>query len=675
MSRTLPALLTAVVCLLLALLAPAANAGIYPGEPVVGPSAAVRALGGIDLAPDGTGAVVYTMDDGGVDHVFASRLVNGAWSAPERLDGGLAGPSSQPVVTAGDGGRVIAAFVNAGNVYAVTRADARAGWVSQALWGGGGASDPHVDLSVNGKGYAVFTAPGAGGHDVLAAFSRNGGSWSVIPAPLDANAANDAGVGAGRAHVAASADGVAIAVWGEAGRVIARRVQGTRPSVVNADALEGLVLEGLPALAADAPVVSTQDDDSFTGVAFRAVFDVGGTPRSRAVFRRLRGSRFEAPFPVDAAPFASGQGSASPRMATVGTGQGLVVAGNDTTFNTSALMLLFDVAPSTVVQADSLIPSTAAAHAVPAAATARKMVVAWQVTPSGGGAPEIHGRYRDGGDFEGELVLSRPEMGPTSAADGLFAAGDDSGNIAIAWIQDVPGVGRAVAVATVDQPPARFGAKAVRGFQRSDRPTLGWGVAREQWGRYFSVAIDGVAAGVTGQRSFRPRTPLSQGAHTWQVTALDRRGQSFAARPSTVKVDSVAPFVRARLSGPRDAGAPLQLSVQAVDTPTGTARPTPGVVTSGVHQVVVDWGDGSPTERIQRGSRHAYARAGRYTLRVTVLDRAGNRTLVREPLRVARARRRARGRGGGRGDGGNAAIVLRSEPPRPAPLVTPRRRQ
>jgi hypothetical protein len=285
------------------------------------------------------------------------------------------------------------------------------------------------------------------------------------------------------------------------------------------------------------------------------------------------------------------------------------------------------------------------------------MVVAWQVTPPGG-APEIHGRYRDGGDFEAELLLSRPEYGPTSAADGLFAAGDDSGNIAVAWIQNVPGQGPAVVVSTVDQPPARFAAKPVRGFQRSDRPVLSWGIAREQWGRYFKVTIDGVEAGVTGQRSFRPRSPLAQGAHTWQVTALDRRGQQFAARASAVKVDSVPAFVRARLSGGRHAGALLRLAVQATDTPTGTARKAAGVATSGVREIHVDWGDGSPRARIARGAQHAYARPGRYLLRIFVADRAGNRTLVRQRLTIAGPQRGGSGR-----RRAARAIVLRSDRP------------
>lgn len=642
MPRTPVALFTlAVLTLVLATGAPA-SAGIFPGDPVVGPAPPVQRLDGLDLAPDGTGAIVFTRLDGGVAHLFVSRLVNGAWSAAERLDAGLGAATTQAAVAAGDDGRVIVAFANGGNVYAVNRAASSAGWVRQTLWSGGGASDPAVDLSVNGKGYAIFAAPGAGGHDVRAAYSKDAGSWSVIGAPLDAVPANDAGAGAGRAHVAASADGVGIVVWGEAGHVIARRVLRTSPSVVAVDALGGLVVEGVQASAADAPVVSTQDDDSFTGVAFRATFDLGGgVTRQRAIFRRLRGSRFESPHAVDAAPFSSGQGSLEPRIATVGTGQGLVVAGNDTTHLTTAMQLLFDIGPGPAAQVDSQLQSTAATHAVPAAATARKMAVAWELTPSGG-MPAIHGRYRDGGDFEAELALSRPELGATVAAAGLFAAGDDAGDIAVAFAQDVPGQGRAISVATVDQPPGRFSAKPIPDFQRTTRPVLTWTISRETWGRYFRVAIDGVQVGLTGRRSFRPPTALAQGAHTWQVTALDRRGQQFVAPATTVKVDTVAPFVNPRVSGARRAGSTLRLAVKALDTPTGTAVKTPGVVTSGIASIVVDWGDRTPRETIRRGAQHAYARAGRYFLRVTVTDRAGNRRTVKQVLKVAKPAKHAK---------------------------------
>lgn len=637
------ALLAGAVALLLALAAAPARAGLFTGDPVVGPTPALHDLQGIDLAPDGSGAIAYLMDDGGVQHVFVSRLVNGVWSGPERLDADLGSAATQAAVAVGDSGRVLVVFANGGNIYAATRADAGSGWGRQTLWSGG-ASDPAVDLSVNGKGYAAFTAPGAGGHDVRGAYARDAGPWTVIGAPLDANAGNDAGAGTARPRLAASADGVAITVWGEAGHVFARRLQGVRPSVVAVDALDGLTLEGLQAGAADLPVVSTQDDDSFGGVAVRAAFDMGGgVTRMRAVFRRLRGSRFETPVSVEPAPLGSGQDSSAPHIATVGTGQGLVVAGNLTTNATSALQLLFDVEPSPppLLPIDSLVANSAPGFAVPAAATARKMVVAWQVTPPAG-VPEIHARYRDGGDFEAEQAISRGELGPTDAANGLLAAADDAGDVAVAYVQGVPGQGAAIAVATVDQPPGRFAVRRVTGFQRTDRPTLSWTTSRETWGRYFRVVIDGVEAGITGRRSFRPSAPLAQGAHTWQVIALDHRGQQYAARPSSVKIDTVPAFVQARVSGPRKAEATLRLAVQTTDTPTGTARKAAGVLTSGVGQVLVSWGDRTPSQLIRRGAQHVYARAGRYTVRVLVTDRAGNRSTFRVSLKLAKPARRAR---------------------------------
>ncbi len=635
-----PHLCAPLLLVALALSVAPALAGTYAGDVVVAPNPGLGTLDGLDLAPDGTGAMVYTQQDGGADHVFLSRLVNGAWSGPERIDAGLEAPSTQPAVAAGDGGRVVVAFVNAGNVYAVTRASASTGYVRQTLWSGGGAGSPAVDLSVGGKEYAVFTAPGVGGDDVRGAFARNAGSWSLIGAPLDANPAADAGAGAGRARVAASADGNGVVVWGESGHVYARRVQGTHPSVVFADANDGLSLEGVGASGADSPVVSVQDDDSFVAIAFRASFPIGaGGATTRVVYRRLRGSRFEGPYPADALPFNSGQGSDGPHVATVGTGHGLVVATGGTTYPVFALQLRTDSEPVAVSQLDA-VPSTAPTYAAGAAATIRKMLVAWQYTPATG-APELHARYFADGAYAPEQLLSRPELGPLLAARGLLVAADDNGDLVVAYEQDVPGGGPAIAVAAVDQPPASFSSKPLAGFQRTDRPVLAWTTSREAWGRYFKVAIDGVDAGVTGQRSFRVRAPLTQGAHTWQVTVLDRRGQQFAARPRSLLIDSVPATVKARLSGARRAGAAVHLAVSADDAaPSSAAAGATPIRTSGVRAILVTWGDRTAAEQIQRGSQHVYAHPGRYLVKVVVTDGAGNRATVVQHVKIAKPKRK-----------------------------------
>src|SRR3954454_20157077 len=94
----------------LAALTPAqarAQANVFPGEVIDGPSADLVSVGDLDVARDGTGAVAYVRRDGGVEHIYASRLVHGGFGGPERVDAGLDTPGSQPAVAASDSGRVV----------------------------------------------------------------------------------------------------------------------------------------------------------------------------------------------------------------------------------------------------------------------------------------------------------------------------------------------------------------------------------------------------------------------------------------------------------------------------------------------------------------------------------------------------------------------------------------
>ncbi|MCW2967979.1 MAG: hypothetical protein JWM71_1751, partial [Solirubrobacteraceae bacterium] len=71
-----------------------AGAAFFAGESIDGPSPDIVTVGGVDLARDGTGGLVYVKRDTGVEHIFASRMVGGVWQPPERLDPSLALPSS-----------------------------------------------------------------------------------------------------------------------------------------------------------------------------------------------------------------------------------------------------------------------------------------------------------------------------------------------------------------------------------------------------------------------------------------------------------------------------------------------------------------------------------------------------------------------------------------------------
>src|SRR4051794_37430495 len=131
-----------------ALAAPSvARAGVFTGEVIDGPTPDIVSVGDVDVAHDGTGAVGYVRRDGPDEHVFVSRLVDGGFATPERLDAGLEPAGGQPAVAASDGGRLVVAFVNGGTVYASVR-PAGGGWGAPQPLGPG--SDPAADMSLNG---------------------------------------------------------------------------------------------------------------------------------------------------------------------------------------------------------------------------------------------------------------------------------------------------------------------------------------------------------------------------------------------------------------------------------------------------------------------------------------------------------------------------------------------
>jgi len=146
---------------------------------------------------------------------------------PAQVDAGFAGPSSQPVIAAGNGGTLLVAFVNSGGLYVVDRLNATSGYQGPQLIAGGAATSPSIQMSNFGKAYLAFAAGG----NIRAAY-YSGGQWQLISAPLNGIPNDDAGSGTGRRVVATAGDGIATVVWGEQGHVFARRVWYTSPSVV-----------------------------------------------------------------------------------------------------------------------------------------------------------------------------------------------------------------------------------------------------------------------------------------------------------------------------------------------------------------------------------------------------------------------------------------------------------
>ena len=592
--RRFLALLTAQLTLILA---PTASADWYPGEAVDGP-AEIEAVGDVDVARDGTGGVVYLKRDAGVPQVFLSRLDEGVWGAPEKLSAGAA--ATEAAVTATDGGRLAIAWVAAGEVWGTVipaAAEAQAP-APPALLGGGGASGVAIDMGINEAAYAVW---GAGG-DVRAA-RLQGTQWTPIGQPLDIDPARPAGAGASRPRVGVSAEGNAVATWGEEGadgrnHVMARRLTGLALSAFPQD-LTLQSFEGGPAGSADSPDIDIEDDGSFAWVAFRQ--DAGG--RSRTVARRLRGSLFEDPFPID-----GGATSNAPRVDFTGKGIGgaVAAAGDNAVF--SAYLDKFD-AFNPGVRVDST-PNPVTPEPVVATSERGDVYVAWR---AGG---EVRARRKDGEvAFEGEFIASRPEFGAVSGGPAIGV--DRSGNTAVAMVQGA-GAGRRLVVAVYDRAPGRPVVLSSTRY-RARKPLIKWAAGSEAWGtQTFTVIVDGKAIGSTTRTRLVSPRGLRQGTHRYQVRAVDRRGQVAASRTRTFRVEAGLPFldVTVRRRGRR-------VTVSTIARDRGPA---------GLDFVRIDWGDRS--KRIRRRSGvHSY-RPGRYTLRVQAVDKAGNVTTKSRVLRI-----------------------------------------
>jgi hypothetical protein len=601
-----------------------------PAAPVVldGPSPNIVAPVGLGMSVgrDGTGALVYLKEVAGVEHVFVSILSGGSFGAATQVDSSLAGASSQPVVAAGNGGLLVVAFVNGGQLYGAERTTGTTQLgAPSALFSG--AANPSLQMTNFGKAYLAFTATDGAGFDVRTAYYYQG-AWALEAAPLNATPADDAGSGAGRPAVAAAGDGIAIVAWGEQGHIYTRRVWGAAPSVIfeRADAPPA----GCSETAAGEPAIAAGGDSSYAAVAFHALLTCGAQSQSRVLVDRLHGSIYDGVVPADGLSAPASAGADQPRVAVTEYGQGWVTSSRAASGDVFAMALGANDSPGPVTQVNSL-PNASPPEPIPAIAGLFSGLIAWQHDPGGSGVPEIRARYAPQGSGLGpELVLSAPSQGPTDAAAGLTGAGDVAGDAAVSWVQGSPGALRIVAEQMYQPPGAPAPANAFR-YARSTTPLLGWKAAGELWGPVqYVVSIDGAQVAQTTGTSLRAPAALAQGPHRWQVTAINPAGRQTPSRPATVFVDTVAPQAHLTVTGRRRAGRVLHIYVAYTDAPP----PLSPADASGIAQVVINWGDGSRFV-IHHGKLHVYERPGRYKVTVVVRDRAGNATTLVAHLRIA----------------------------------------
>lgn len=585
-------------------------------EVIDGPSADIDSLGGLSVGRDGTGGLVYLKSVGGSPRVFVSRLLGGQFETPQQVDGGLAGDSSQPVIAAGNGGVLLVAFVNGGALYVV---DAGGGASPFGAPGeiAGNAANPSIQMTNFGKAYLAFTTADGDGWDVRSAYYV-GGTWSLEAPALNATPADDAGTGAGRPDVAAAGDGVAIVTWGEGGHVFSRKVWGTQASVVDEQA-DPPSVGGCPEVSAGEPSVSAGGDSSYADVAFQETVSCSGVQGTRVLVNRLRGSAYDGPVTADATAGLADD----PQVAMTEYGAGFVTDAQEDTGAVMGMELTDNGGYGTPEQLNS-VPFTAPPYPVPGIAGLFSDFVVWQQTPGTTGPAEIRLRYEPRASSLGpEMVVSSPAAGPTDAARGLAAAGDVGGDAAAAWVQGT-GASSEIVVDQLFEPPGAVAPPQSLSYARTPEPVLSWSAAAGRWGPvYYTVTVNGTQVGQTTATSLRVPTALSDGRNSWQVSAVNPAGVTGGSGVATVFVDTVAPTLAARLTGRRQAGAKLTLTLRYRDLPPPGL---PSSDASGVAKVTIYWGDRT-VDHLNPGAHreaHVYRRPGRYRITVWVTDRAGN---------------------------------------------------
>jgi hypothetical protein len=611
-------LLGAAAAALALLAAPAARAALGPPVTIDGPSSAIVSLDGVALAQDGSGALVYRKLVGSSAHVFAALEQAGVWAAPAQLDAPSAASASAAAVAVADGGRVAVAWIAGGTLYAAVHAAGASSFTApQAIAPATGV--PALGMGISGTAYVAFASPDGAGSDIDGArLDRTSTSFVALSAPLSAAPVTLASGGAGPV-ITVAADATAVIAWAAtqsdgSTHVFVRRASAAGPSPVLDDATVAS-LDGLSGGSADSPVLGVEYDASDAWIAFRESF--GGS--SRLVVDELLGDELSPPALADSLGTAPGTSSAfAPSLAVNGNGGGLL-AGELAPGNQVVVSELESaLSPPAWSAGAALAPAPAALAPAPLAVLSASGIGGVVYTPSVGAlalAPFAAGKA-SGAPF----ALSSASLGTVLPSDGLDAAADDRGDIAVGYVTGSAS-GLTLAVQPLVVAPGAPRAVGTQLWTSNPRPTLRWQPAAESWApATYTVYIDGARVATTTATSYQPPANLADARHSWRVVAADALGQSASSQTRRLLIDAAPPVVRLAVTGRRRAGVSLRFTVSVS-------------ALSGLRRVSIAYGDGASAAAA--ASTHAYAKAGSYTVTVTATDLANVRTVLHEQVHVS----------------------------------------
>ena len=628
-------------------LAPPAGAVILPAQTIDGPSQDIVGFGGVAMAEDGTGGLVYVKRVEGVPHVFVSRFVGGRWQPPIRVDYEEPFAGSWPRIGAADGGELIVVWATPFATYKERPVYELLG----SLLGPGGtrfgpativdgdiqeATGVAPDLAVSSTGQAdvvyrvVETAPSnipllRPGDVVeqvrvahfdgrrwvgLGAVNRNPGSSMRPPTPANAP------------QVAIGPSGNGVVVWQEpevegVARIWARRVFGTALDYVMP--VSATTFKGAPiATDADAPSVAVSELGQ-AEVAYRQSAAPGSPLPGARIFLNIlpdgesvAGSEFQGATVLDESAVSGGA------AAFVGQPSVDIDEKRDMRllYDANGVPRVIEASGLGLVGAVTLGPDFAGPE--PAAVSV--------MDPQGGGASAW-----PSGDAEGDPAVAIREDFPDGAAQTGLVSGGAGGEVAelaagrsglgdaIVAFRQGPFGDAAVVAAEVTAPPVPFLLTSPHGWIRPSQATIAWQPATSGAAPLsYRVVLDGRVLRTPPGFSMRlnPLT-LASGRHRVQVLATDRNGQSTLTAPASLEVAAVAPSVQVVRVGR------LGVSVRVADRLDGVD----------VAAVRVAFGDGS-SARARKRFTHRYAAPGVYRVTAVVRDRIGNGAVVKRLVSV-----------------------------------------
>ncbi len=641
-------LIAAMAATVLALHAPPARAVILPAQTIDGPSEDIVGFGGVAMAEDGTGGLVYLKRVEGVPHVFVSRYVGGHWLTPIRVDTEEPYAASWPRIGAAEGGELIVVWATP---FATREGKLVYELVGSLLGPGGSTFGPAMivdqdieeatgtspDLAVSSTGQAdvvyrvveptVTTVPLLRPGDVVEQVRVahfDGERWSNLGAVN-----RDPGVSmrppsqANAPQIAIGPTGNGVVVWQEpeiegVARIWARRIFGTALDYVVP--VSAMTFGGTPISDdADAPSVAVSRLGQ-AEVAYRqAAGPASPLPGPRIYLNILpdgeseSGAEFKGADIVDTAV-------AGGKAATVGPPSIDIDEKRD-------MRLLYDSdGTPRVIEGNDRGLSAALSLGPPFAGA--DPFAASVMNPEGGGVSAW-----PSADAQGDPAVAVREDFPDGAVQTALVSGGAGGEVAelavgrsglgdglIAFRQGQFG-DAAIVASEATAPPAQFVLSAPGGWIEPSQAAVSWTPAPSADGPLtYQVVLDGhvqpTPAGAF-EMNIDPRG-LGSGTHRLQVLATDIDGQSTLSAPSTLSVDGVPPHVN------------VTRAEHGQAVLVGVSDAYSGVDT---HAISVSFGDGADAHGRSR-FLHRYAHAGDYRVVVQVRDEIGNQGVIRQWVSV-----------------------------------------